>query len=369
MVKPMTEFKKFKLGDIFAFKAIKQAKSQRAIPTETEGIPYVVQSQANNMVSRCVNKNWLIEHNEPPVKGNCLVLGVTLPAVSYQPYDFGASQVITARNDALNEKIGLYFVTLLKKQMQLFSYTRKPGLERYKRLEISLPVNSGSNQINWKYMEDRVEALEQDRVEALANYLTVTKLNDYQLTEEDKRILKYTPIFADFKIGQVFNVKKGKRLTKANQIPGSTLFIGSTSLNHGKTARVGQQAIFEANTITVCYNGSVGETFYQEEPYWASDDINVLTLKDHNLNAEIAEYFCALLRKAGEKYGYTYKWNVHRMKETTIKIPVVKKTHDIDLDYMEKYIKVIQKLTIKDVVKYKDRVIAKTKDVIKNSRP
>lgn len=164
----------FKLGDLFEFKAIKQAKSQKMIPMKDDGIPYVVQSQANNMVSRYVDKDWLIKHNEPPVKGNCLVLGVTLPAVSYQPYEFGASQVITARCSFLNERIGLYFVTLLGKQMKLFSYTYKPGMERYKKLKIELPINSQTNKINFKYIEDRVKALEQDRVKALANYLSVT---------------------------------------------------------------------------------------------------------------------------------------------------------------------------------------------------
>ena len=33
---------------------------------------------------------------------------------------------------------------------------------------------------------------------------------------------------------------------------------------------------FWINKITVCYNGSVGETFYQDQPFLASDDVNVL---------------------------------------------------------------------------------------------
>lgn len=41
------------------------------------------------MVSRNVDKQWLVDNNEPLVHGNVLVLGVTLPAVSYQPYEFG----------------------------------------------------------------------------------------------------------------------------------------------------------------------------------------------------------------------------------------------------------------------------------------
>lgn len=352
----MTEFKEFKFGDIFEFQAIKQAKSQRIIPIDNKGIPYVVQSQTNNMVSKYVNKNWLISHNEPPVKGNSIVLGVTLPAVSYQPYEFGASQVITARSPFLNEATGLYFVTLLKKYMKLFSYTHKPGMKRYKNLVIKLPVISGTNKIDFQYMEDRVKALE--------NYLLVTDLNNYELTDEDKKVLSYKPEFKKYKIDDIFKIKKGKRLTKANQKSGNTLFIGSTAINHGKTARIGQAPIFKPNTITVCYNGSVGETFYQTEPYWASDDINVLTLRDKELNPELAEYLCAILKKAGKKYGYTYKWNVHRMKTTDISLPIVD-DGEIDFQYMEQYIKAIQKLTIKSVVDYKDRVIDKTTEIIK----
>lgn len=75
------------------------------------------------MVSRNVDKQWLIDNDEPPIHGNVLVLGVTLPAVSYQPYEFGASQVITARADFLTEEIGLYFVVLLKNRCYVFIFT------------------------------------------------------------------------------------------------------------------------------------------------------------------------------------------------------------------------------------------------------
>ena len=103
------EWRNVRLGEIFEFEAIKQAKSQREIPADNtkNGIPYIVQSLFNNMFSRMVNKQWLIENNEAPVSGNRLVLGVTLPAVSYQPIEFGASQVITAKAEWLNERNGV----------------------------------------------------------------------------------------------------------------------------------------------------------------------------------------------------------------------------------------------------------------------
>lgn len=57
----MTEFKKFKLGKLFQFESVRQAKSQSAIPTDNNKktrIPYIVQSTKNNMFKRNVNKQW-----------------------------------------------------------------------------------------------------------------------------------------------------------------------------------------------------------------------------------------------------------------------------------------------------------------------
>ena len=71
-------YKIFKLSDLFTLKAIKQAKSQSNIPIDLEnGIPYIVQSTKNNMCKTYVNKQWLIDNNEPPVDGNAIVLGVS----------------------------------------------------------------------------------------------------------------------------------------------------------------------------------------------------------------------------------------------------------------------------------------------------
>jgi Type I restriction modification DNA specificity domain len=78
-------------------------------------------------------------------------------------------------------------------------------------------------------------------------------------------------------LGELFDLKKGKRLTKAEQTLGPTPFIGAIDGNNGLARRIGQSAIHEGGTITVNYNGNgVAEAFYQPSPFWASDDVNVL---------------------------------------------------------------------------------------------
>ena len=186
------------MGELFEFESIKQAKSQREIPNDDtiNGIPYVVQSVFNNMVARNVNKNWLIENNEPPVSGNRIALGVTLPAVSYQSKEFGASQIITAKAEWLNEKRGLFIAIAISKLMYQFSYGRKPGMQIYREMKIQLPIQNG--EIDFAFMEnfiaeleaERIAELEAERIAELEAYLKVTGLGDYILTEEERAVLE-----------------------------------------------------------------------------------------------------------------------------------------------------------------------------------
>ena len=70
------------------------------------------------------------------------------------------------------------------------------------------------------------------------------------------------------------------------------------------------------------------------------------------------------IRKAlSQKYSWGDSISKSKIKKDIISLPIDKKGK-IDFQYMENYIKVVQKLTIKNVVKYKDEVIDKTKGII-----
>lgn len=62
-------------------------------------------------------------------------------------------------------------------------------------------------------------------------------------------------------------------------------------------------------------------------------------------------------------FNYSNMCSWAKIKDLSIKLPV-KETEEIDWEFMEDYIKAIQKIVIKDVVKYKDEVIAKTKEAV-----
>ena len=101
-----------------------------------------------------------------------------------------------------------------------------------------------------------------------------------------------------YRLGDLFEIKKGKRLTAEDQTEGFTPYIGAIDSNNGIANHIGQDAIHLGNTISLSYNGSVGEAFYQPVPFWATDDVNVLYFRDENgalFNEKIALFICCLL--------------------------------------------------------------------------
>ena len=384
----------FTLGELFEFESIKQAKSQREIPNDDtiNGIPYVVQSVFNNMVARNVNKNWLIENNEPPVSGNRIALGVTLPAVSYQSKEFGASQIITAKAEWLNEKRGLFIAISITKLMHQFSYGRKPGMQIYREMKIQLPTQNG--EIDFAFMENFIAELEAERIAELEAYLKVTGLGDYILTEEERAVLE---AFRNGKISwggvkllnnqQVANIEwkifriedvlewqpqkeidplKLEKLKDVNQklYP----FYGQATINNGIISYnqlVDEVLNNKEGKSTILIHSNNQNTVYLETPFYLKDGHGATSvLQSEKLNKLNALYFMSSIKKVIlSKYSYNAKATKIELKNTLISLP---SSQGVPLyAYMEVFIKAVQKLVIKEVVEYADRKIEATREVVK----
>lgn len=139
-----------------------------------------------------------------------------------------------------------------------------------------------------------------------------------------------------FRYGELFTIKKGERIVNNDLLPGLTPCIRPIEINNGIDGYISLEPNHQGNTITISYNGSVGEAFYQAEPYFAVDDINVL-YPNFPMNPFIAIFLLPLFRMEKYRYGFGRKWNLTRMKESRIKLPVAKT--DPDWDFMERYVK------------------------------
>jgi len=140
-----------------------------------------------------------------------------------------------------------------------------------------------------------------------------------------------------FRLDELFELKKGKRLTTFDMVPGGIPFIGSSAFRNGITAFVDvEHHLHPANTMTVAYNGSVGEAFYQPVEYFACDDINVLYPK-FDLNQHLAMFLITMIKHERYRFGYGRKWHLERMGESPIKLPTDAKRQP-DWPFMENLI-------------------------------
>jgi hypothetical protein len=100
------------------------------------------------------------------------------------------------------------------------------------------------------------------------------------------------------------------------------------------------KSLFPENCITVNYNGSVGEAFYQSEPFWPSDDVNILYARDWwSLDPTLAMFIITVIKANKYKFDYGRKWTVEKMKDSTLLLP--SKNGEPDWDAMREIIQAL----------------------------
>jgi len=147
----------------------------------------------------------------------------------------------------------------------------------------------------------------------------------------------------EFIYPEVFNLDKGYN-NVAPKKEGNTPFISATRENNGVSFWCDIKELlktFEGNCLTIVNDGnSMGETFYQPKSliFGASHSINIVRLKDRELNPYIAMFLIPLIKKEKIKFHYGRKWRIERMRKSIIKLPINDKGNP-DWEFMENYIK------------------------------
>lgn len=279
----------------------------------------------NGIMRKCaVNESMLQD-------GNCIVFicngAGSVGYANYMDRPFIATtDLVLGYADWLNEKTGLFVATVLCKERFKYSFGRK-WKTHLRDTQIKLPATPDGKP-DWQWMESYINSLHSE---------PLTTQNDAHVASFDTTVWKW------FQLGGedgLFDIRKGKRLTSEDQTDGNTPYIGAIDSNNGVSNLIGQSPIHEGNTISLSYNGSVGEAFYQPLPYWATDDVNALYLRPENgtLCPATGLFICSVLKHDKYRYSYGRKWTLDNMNDTKIKLPATPDGKP-DWQWMESYIK------------------------------
>lgn len=313
----------FAFDAVFEYSRGTRLIEEKQVPGE---IAYISSTKMNNGISGYISPpdNMLIYENKMTLSNSGSV-----GYLFFHEYPFAASDHVTViwlkdQTVILNEEIALYLKPILEAMKYKYNFGREISDSRLGKEKILLPVKDDEAP-DWDYMTETIKRIRKTvKWNAIHTQNTKMALSDV--------------LWKEFTMDSIFLIKKGKRLTKANIVEGTTNFIGAISGNNGIRERILEEPLYEGNCITVNYNGSVGEAYYQENPFWASDDVNVLFLKDHVLNKYIALFLITIIRQNKSHFDFGRKWNLAKMKKTLIKLPV-DDDGDINWAYMENYIK------------------------------
>ena len=302
-----------RLDEIFD---IRYCKSLELINCEEEfnGIRFVSRTSANNGIVANVKKlDWL---SPMPSNAITVALGGSVLSTFYQDEQFYTSFHIAClyARQALSRNEMIYYCYVIEKNKYRYNYGRQ--------------ANKTLKEMLIPSFEEIPKWVKTENVEA-----------PFEKTAIKEQNLKFnTSEWKWFRYDEIFVIKKGKRLTKADMIEGEINYIGATDSNNGITAQIGNnEHIHSSNKITVSYNGSIAEAFYQNQHFWATDDVNVLYPR-FSLNQYIAMFLCTLINKEKYRFNYGRKWDKEMMIESKIKLPATENGNP-DWQFMEDYIK------------------------------
>lgn len=293
--------------------------------------------------------------------------GANTGATFYQNKEFTVLQdayAISFKGEYIpNDNQYLFLTSAITKSIYgSFAWTDKAGWEKVKKEFIQLPTKNGK--IDFEFMNAYISELEEERISELSAYLTVSGLDNYELSSEEKDALEIynDMVFDEYKFKDIFNnIKQGRRLKKDDQIIGNIPFVMSGRTNTGVVGYISNPiALFSKNSITI---DIFGNSFYRNYDFGAGDDTGIYWNSEVQYPKETMLYFTTAMEKA--LFGkYSYGKKLRSSQSFNFKMQLPTKNNEIDFTYMELLISAVKKIVIKDVVLYADNKINATKKVI-----
>lgn len=279
----------------------------------------------------------------------------------------------------MSDEVLLYITTAWKKAIPNLGYARHWSVAKIARFE--LPVIESPDpshtytvdDIDWQYMRDYITEIERDYITEIDTYLKVTGLDDYELTDEDKKTLAdaKTHALGNFKVKDILPPIKVKKYASKPMTEGNVPFVSCQSTNNGIAVYCDETPEIR-HCITVSTNGNCFDCFWHDYPIIPSSDVEVLSKDGITDDREISLYLCGALAPNTKLYSYSNKPKNGKVFDTIVSLPVVKSpdpshaytVDDIDWDFMKRYTRAIEKQTIADVVRFRNRELAATRQVI-----
>ena len=172
--------------------------------------------------------------------------------------------------------------------------------------------------------------------------------------------LKLTDVeWGEFKIGNIFEIARGKRHIEKNRKKGNIPYYSASSVNNGVTDFISNPLFVMGNKIIVT---TFCDAFYVGNTFTASDEITILDNK--YINKHNGLFISNSIMSNKSKYAFGRKAFTERIKEQIIMLPIDSQGWP-NWKFMEDYIKQEQKQQAQKIIDYyENKLVELAGDVI-----
>ena len=369
------EYRKFKVADVFNIKCSKYYNPKKY----KEGkIPYIARTTFNNGVVD------LIETNETLYSANCITIGAESAKAFYQKKPFITGNKIyrlylkEKYNFILNEKVALYFCSLLNKIGEKYDYTNAFISSRIESEILNLPTTN--KQIDFEFMDNYIKNIEIKMRTLISSYsllVAASRERERERERENKPRSDFSLIFSknshisslikeaiiqmakslfdklgvkwgEFRLVDLFDYERGSRLTKNNRKSGIYPLItaGETNLGVKEFISNKNQKIFN-NAITI---DMFCNSFVHIKDFCCDDNVLVLTSKT-KVSTEVMHFISAIIHKSKDKFGYGQQYRQNTLEKHVIYLPLDEFSNP-NFTLMENFIKEIKQNHTQKLIDY-----------------
>ena len=352
----------YKLGDVFEVVSYKKRfDANKVCVYETGRYPYIVRMGTNNG-----QKGYINEDTKYLNDGNTISFGQDTATVFYQekPYFTGDKiKILKPKFHEFCKNNAQFFIAAMNLAFSSFSWGSSSfNMEIIKDVKLTLP-STFDGRIDFVFMESFIAELEAERIAELSAYLTVSGLDNYELSSEEESAVKAYESFnwSTYNLQALFGKStRGKRLKSEDRIPGTLPFVTAGEAEEGVSAFIGNDVeVFEKNTTTIDMFGSAK---YRNYRYGGDDHVAVVHTELLPMKAAI--FVTSACHKAAHTGKFDYGHNFYAKDADALDIMLPSKDGKPDYQAMELLISAIQKLVIKDVVLYAEKKVKATKMVV-----
>ncbi len=246
------EFKLGELFDVLSYK--KRFDANKVSLVKNGGHPYIVRQSTDNGKKGNIDESVLFLNH-----GNTISFGQDTATMFYQevPYFTGDKiKILKPKYVEFGKKNAQFFLASMRKTFSSFAWgSSRFNVETLKEQMIMLPINNGK--IDFDFMESFIAKLEAERVAELSAYLTVSGLDNYELSSEEENALKnYKSLKWDaYNLEKLFGKStRGKRLKGDNRIAGTLPFVTAGEASEGISAYISNNVeVFEkTQQLLIC---------------------------------------------------------------------------------------------------------------------